>query len=106
MRNRLSCSIALTRGSGQARRTPPRPRRTIFETIISVPESLQPLRRRPRAATRGIGGLAQRPAFLEHAPADQHTTARAGPMITVELHPGPPSELGAYDTPSLQGGPD
>jgi hypothetical protein len=27
-------------------------------------------------------------------------------MISVQLHPGPSLELGGFDTPSLQGGPD
>jgi hypothetical protein len=91
-------------------RQPPRrslrPRRAIQQLNIAAPVAADPLSNRPCAAARSLGDLLQRPTLLEHPPTDQPATARTAPMISVELHPGSSLELGGFDTPSLQGGPD
>src|SRR5439155_22292793 len=82
------------------------PRGAVEQLAVSIPESAHPLGRRANAAAGRLRGLLQRPALLEHAPAEQTTAERAGPLVTVQPHPGSSFGAGGIDTPSLQGGPD
>ena len=79
---------------------------TIEQLTIARPVAPQPLSRRTPTAASRLRRLLQRPTLIQHPPTNQPPAARKGPMITVKLHPVAPLGLWAYDTPSLQGGPD
>jgi hypothetical protein len=75
-------------------------RGTIEQPPITSAETGEPLRRSTDAATGRLGSRRQRPLFLEHPPADQQTTARTGPMVSVQLHPVPSLGLVASTPPA------
>jgi hypothetical protein len=91
---------------GQPRRAAMRPRRPIKQLPIAVAVTGNPFRGRPGAATGSLRSLRQLPALLDHSPAQQQTTARTGPTISVKIHPVTSSGTGGFDTSSLQRGPD
>ena len=90
----------------QPGRASPGARGAVTKLAVALAMAPQPLARRALGAAGRFGCSSDRPSLFEHPSAHQLAAARTGPMVSVELHPGPPSGLWASDTPSLQGDPD
>ena len=83
------------------RRHPGRGRGTIKQTIRTLgTEPSKPLRDRADTHTGSLGRPRQRPALLQHPLHDQPTRMQTGTSVTVQLHPGPPSDWVASTPPA------
>lgn len=95
-----------TAGKRPGCRDPWRRRAAIEQPLLAFKAVAgQPFRDRANAHAGGRSGLRQRPVQLLDPSYDQQAATRAGPRVTVDLHP---VLLGAegVSTPSIQGGPD